>query len=86
MARGGVSRLALRRDERHGKLQRSDHLGDTRIVLTLPVDAGFYLVSPEARADSPKLSAFRKWLTEMVKSKPEPLAEATPLPVHRFRF
>jgi LysR family transcriptional regulator, glycine cleavage system transcriptional activator len=30
--------------------------------ITLPADAGFYLVSPEAKADSPKLAAFRQWL------------------------
>jgi LysR family glycine cleavage system transcriptional activator len=34
--------------------------------ITLPADAGFYLVSPEARTDSPKLSAFRQWLTASV--------------------
>jgi LysR family transcriptional regulator, glycine cleavage system transcriptional activator len=38
--------------------------------ITLPADAGFYLVSPEARADSPKLSAFRQWLTASVQNKP----------------
>ena len=30
--------------------------------ITLPADAGFYLVSPETRADPPKLRAFRQWL------------------------
>jgi LysR family glycine cleavage system transcriptional activator len=35
--------------------------------ITLPANAGFYLVSPEARADSPKLSAFRQWLTASVQ-------------------
>jgi LysR family glycine cleavage system transcriptional activator len=67
-----------------------DDIAKGRLVvpfdITLPVDAGFYLVSPEATADSPKLSAFRNWLLETVKSKPEPLAEATALPAHRFRF
>jgi LysR family transcriptional regulator, glycine cleavage system transcriptional activator len=38
--------------------------------ITLPADAGFYLVSPETRADSPKLSAFRQWLTASVQNKP----------------
>ena len=33
--------------------------------ITLPADAGFYLVSPEARADTPKLSAFRHWLKSL---------------------
>src|SRR5229473_1769941 len=37
--------------------------------IALPVDAGFYLVSPEARADSPKLSAFRQWLIASVQNK-----------------
>jgi LysR family glycine cleavage system transcriptional activator len=37
--------------------------------ITLPADAGFYLVSPEARADSPKLSAFRQWLVASVQNK-----------------
>lgn len=30
--------------------------------IALPADAGFYLVSPEAKADPPKLRAFRQWL------------------------
>jgi len=66
-----------------------DDIAKGRLVvpfdITLPIDAGFYLVSPEAKADSPKLSAFRNWLTEAVKSKPEPLAETT-LPVRRQQF
>ena len=66
-----------------------DDIAKGRLVvpfdITLPVDAGFYLVSPEAKADSPKLSAFRNWLMEAVKSKPEPLAETT-LPVRRQQF
>jgi LysR family transcriptional regulator, glycine cleavage system transcriptional activator len=37
--------------------------------VTLPADAGFYLVSPEARADSPKLGAFRQWLNDSVQTK-----------------
>src|ERR1700716_2909468 len=37
--------------------------------ITLPADAGFYLVSPEARADSPKLAAFRQWLIASVQNK-----------------
>src|SRR5580700_12004901 len=35
--------------------------------MTLPANAGFYLVSPEARAESPKLSAFRQWLLASVQ-------------------
>ena len=31
--------------------------------LELPADAGFYLVAPIDRPDTPKLTAFRKWLT-----------------------
>jgi LysR family glycine cleavage system transcriptional activator len=37
--------------------------------ITLPADAGFYLVSPEARADSPKLRAFRQWLVASIQNK-----------------
>jgi LysR family glycine cleavage system transcriptional activator len=39
--------------------------------ITLPADAGFYLVSPEARADSPKLSAFRQWLIASIQGSAE---------------
>jgi LysR family transcriptional regulator, glycine cleavage system transcriptional activator len=35
----------------------------------LPADAGFYLVSPEARADTPKLAAFRQWLVASLQNK-----------------
>jgi LysR family glycine cleavage system transcriptional activator len=35
--------------------------------IALPADAGFYLVSPQARAESPKLAAFRKWLLASVQ-------------------
>jgi len=38
--------------------------------VTLPADAGFYLVTPEAKADPPKLRAFRQWLKGSVQSKP----------------
>jgi LysR family glycine cleavage system transcriptional activator len=38
--------------------------------VTLPADAGFYLVTPEAKADSPKLRAFRQWLKASVQNKP----------------
>jgi LysR family glycine cleavage system transcriptional activator len=37
--------------------------------ITLPADAGFYLVSPEAIADPPKLAAFRHWLSTTVQNK-----------------
>jgi LysR family glycine cleavage system transcriptional activator len=49
-------------------------VADGRLVVpfetTLPSDAGFYLVSPVARADSGKLAAFRHWLGRVVQSKP----------------
>ena len=35
--------------------------------ITLPSDAGFYLVSPEGRAEPAKLSAFRQWLLASAK-------------------
>jgi LysR family transcriptional regulator, glycine cleavage system transcriptional activator len=38
--------------------------------ITLPTDAGFYLVSPEGRTDPPKLAAFRKWLAASSQNKP----------------
>ena len=66
-----------------------DDIAKGRLVMPfeiqLPVDAGFYLVSPEAKADSPKLSAFRKWVMDVVKAKPEPLADAT-LPMRRLQL
>ncbi|MGM4895816.1 transcriptional regulator GcvA [Tardiphaga sp. 839_C3_N1_4] len=34
--------------------------------ISLPADAGFYLVSPEASSDSRKLKAFRDWLLSQV--------------------
>jgi LysR family glycine cleavage system transcriptional activator len=37
--------------------------------IALPADAGFYLVSPEASAEKPKLAAFRQWLLASVQSK-----------------
>ena len=37
--------------------------------IALPADAGFYLVSPEATADPPKLRAFRNWLTAAAQNK-----------------
>jgi LysR family glycine cleavage system transcriptional activator len=50
-----------------------DDIAKGRLVvpfdITLPADAGFYLVSPESRADSPKLIAFRQWLVASVQTK-----------------
>ncbi len=37
--------------------------------ITLPADAGFYLVSPLASADTPKLSAFRQWLIASIQNR-----------------
>jgi LysR family glycine cleavage system transcriptional activator len=36
--------------------------------MSLPADAGFYLVSPKASANAPKLVAFRQWLIASIKS------------------
>src|SRR5580698_9453226 len=51
----------------------ADDIAKGRLVvpfkITLPADAGFYLVSPEARADPPKLRAFRQWLNASVQNK-----------------
>ena len=38
--------------------------------ITLPTDAGFYLVTPEGRADTPKLRVFREWLLASMSGKP----------------
>ena len=37
--------------------------------IALPADAGFYLVSPDGRADPPKLAAFRDWLIASAQAK-----------------
>jgi LysR family transcriptional regulator, glycine cleavage system transcriptional activator len=51
-----------------------DDIAKGRLVvpfnITLPADAGFYLVSPDVRADPPKLKAFREWLLASAKNKP----------------
>jgi LysR family glycine cleavage system transcriptional activator len=46
--------------------------------ITLPDDWGFYLVSPEASADSPKLAAFRQWLASAVQGSNEDGGSASP--------
>jgi LysR family glycine cleavage system transcriptional activator len=50
-----------------------DDIAKGRLVvpfkIALPADAGFYLVSPQARRDSPKLAAFREWLAGSAKTK-----------------
>ncbi len=52
-----------------------DDIAKGRLVvpfkIALPVDAGFYLVSPEGVAEPPKLGAFRQWLIASAKNKPE---------------
>ncbi|HZC95589.1 MAG TPA: transcriptional regulator GcvA [Bradyrhizobium sp.] len=51
-----------------------DDIAKGRLVvpfrIALPTDAGFYLVSPAGRTDSPKLSAFRQWLIASAQGKP----------------
>jgi LysR family transcriptional regulator, glycine cleavage system transcriptional activator len=51
-----------------------DDIAKGRLVVpfkfTLPSDAGFYLVTPAGRPDSPKLAAFRQWLVASAQSKP----------------
>jgi LysR family glycine cleavage system transcriptional activator len=37
--------------------------------IRLPADAGFYLVAPEAAAETPKLAAFRQWLLASIAAK-----------------
>jgi LysR family transcriptional regulator, glycine cleavage system transcriptional activator len=50
-----------------------DDIAKGRLVvpfeIALPADAGFYLVSPEATADPPKLRAFRNWLIAAAQNK-----------------
>ena len=50
-----------------------DDIAKGRLVvpfkITLPADAGFYLVSPEASDDPPKLKLFRQWLIAAVQHK-----------------
>ena len=51
-----------------------DDIAKGRLVvpfeITLPADAGFYIVSPEGTVDSPKLHAFRQWLIASARNKP----------------
>ncbi len=52
-----------------------DDIAKGRLVvpfkIALPVDAGFYLVSPEGVAEPPKLGAFRQWLIASAKNGAE---------------
>jgi len=49
-----------------------DDIAKGRLVvpfkITLPADAGFYLVSSQGRADTPKLAAFRSWLSAVARA------------------
>jgi LysR family glycine cleavage system transcriptional activator len=38
-------------------------------TIALPADAGFYLVSPDGKADPPALAAFRSWLTASTQAR-----------------
>ena len=38
-------------------------------TMSLPADAGFYLVAPEEKADAPKIHAFRKWIVAAAKKR-----------------
>jgi len=54
--------------------------------ITLPADAGFYLVSPLARADSPKLSAFRAMADRLHPGQPgDELNPAQPTAIFMLR-
>ena len=48
--------------------------------VTLPIDVGFYLVCPEAAADTPKIAAFRDWLIATAKRDKHPLTLVQPEP------
>ena len=51
-----------------------DDIAKGRLVvpfqITLPADAGFYIVSPEGVTDPPKLQAFRQWLIASARNRP----------------
>src|SRR6266700_3410799 len=50
-----------------------DDIAKGRLVvpfqIALPADAGFYLVSPEARREAPKLASFRQWMLAATQNK-----------------
>lgn len=50
-----------------------DDIAKGRLVvpfkIALPADAGFYLVSPEGRRETPKLAAFRDWMIAATQNK-----------------
>jgi len=41
--------------------------------MTLPADAGYYLVCPQTAADAPKIAAFRDWLIAIARRDKQPL-------------
>jgi len=50
-----------------------DDIAKGRLVvpfrIALPADAGFYLVSPQGRRETPKLAAFRDWMLAATQNK-----------------
>ncbi|UPJ59452.1 transcriptional regulator GcvA [Bradyrhizobium sp. 192] len=50
-----------------------DDIAKGRLVvpfkIALPADAGFYLVAPEGRRETPKLTAFRQWMLAATQNK-----------------
>jgi LysR family glycine cleavage system transcriptional activator len=50
----------------------ADDIAKGRLVvpfdITLPADAGFYFVTPQEKAETPKIRAFRDWLMATVKT------------------
>ena len=46
--------------------------------MSLPVDAGYYLVCPPEAADAPKITAFRDWLIATAKRDKHPLTLVPP--------
>lgn len=39
--------------------------------IELPLESGYYFVTPEIRADQPKIALFREWLLQEVAARPE---------------
>jgi LysR family glycine cleavage system transcriptional activator len=50
-----------------------DDIAKGRLVvpfkIALPANAGFYLVTPQTRTDTPKLAAFRRWLVASAQTR-----------------
>ncbi len=51
----------------------ADDIAKGRLVvpfdITMPADAGFYIVAPQGKATAPKINAFRDWLITTVESE-----------------